>query len=192
MSFPLQAYASTLVIGSGAGKLSENLRVANPFSRSGIVRRPNFKNQNQFAGALADSALAKPRTVLLVHLFDVLEKPIVQLAQQGTQMQRLAVLQPVRRLQDLGQHSMVFRAVLIQACKPGLLHQLLLAPEVHAGEFDELVEEFADPFMAGAAHQRQAELVDGVHEDAVLIVHGTNAYHASVVPSEKSQMSLHE
>jgi hypothetical protein len=46
--------------------------------------------------------------------------------------------------------------------------------------------------MAGAAHQRQAELVDGVHEDAVLIVHGTNAYHASVVPSEKSQMSLHE
>jgi hypothetical protein len=30
--------------------------------------------------------------------------------------------------------------------------------------------------MAGAAHQREAELVNGVHEDAVLIVHGANAH----------------
>jgi hypothetical protein len=87
---------------------------------------------------------------------------------------------------------MVFSAVFLQASKTGLHHQLFLAPEVHAREFDELVEQFADPFMAGAAHQRQTELVNGVHQDAVLIVHGTNAHRAGVVPGEKSQMSLHE
>jgi hypothetical protein len=107
-------------------------------------------------------------------------------------MQRLAVLQPVRSLQNLGQYSMVFRAMQFQASKTGLRHQLFLAPEVHAREFDELVEQFADPFVAGAAHQRETELVNGVHEDAVLIVHGANADRAGVVPGEKSQMSLHE
>jgi hypothetical protein len=140
----------------------------------------------------ANAALAEPRTVLLIDSFDVLQKPIVQLAQQRTQMNRLAVLQPVRRLQDLSQHSVVLRAMLIQASKTGLRHQLFLAPEVHAREFDELVEQFADPFVAGAAHQRETELVNGVHEDAVLIVHGANADRAGVVPGEKSQMSLHE
>jgi hypothetical protein len=70
---------------------------------------------------------------------------------------------------------MVFRAMLFQASEAGLRHQLFLATEVHAREFDEVVEQFADPFVARATHQRQTELVDGVHEDAVLIVHGANA-----------------
>jgi hypothetical protein len=40
-----------------------------------------------------------------------------------------------------------------QAGKVGLLHQLLLAKEVHARELDELVKQFADLLTASAADQ---------------------------------------
>lgn len=64
--------------------------------------------------------------------------------------------------------------------------------KVHAGELDELVEQLADGLAPGAADEGQPECVDGVHEDAVLIVHGAHAHAAGVVPGEKGHMSLHK
>ena len=59
---------------------------------------------------------------------------------------------------------------------------------MHAGKFDELVQQFADLFAPGAAHQRQTQRVDGIHQDAVLIVHGPHAHRAGVVPGKKRHM----
>ena len=41
-------------------------------------------------------------------------------------------------------------------------------------------------------HQRQAQCVDRIHQDAVLVVHGAHTHAAGMTPREKSHMSLHK
>jgi hypothetical protein len=124
----------------------------------------------------------KPRRILLIHGFDVMQESVVQAAEQGAQLHSLSVLQAMRGPQNVGQHAMVLGAVLLKACKAGLIHKLLLAPEVHARKLDELVQQLADPLAPGPAHQRQAQRVDGIYEDSVLVVHGAHAHAAGMVP----------
>jgi len=45
---------------------------------------------------------------------------------------------------------------------------------------------------SASVRQRQAQLIHGVHQYSVLVVHCTHAHGAGVVPGEKSHMSLHE
>ncbi len=116
---------------------------------------------------------------------------MVQAAKQRAQLNAFAVLQPMRRLQNIGQHAMVLGAMLFQPGKSRPLHQLLFAPEVHAGKLQELIQQLTDLFLARAAHQRQAQRINCIHQDAMLIVHGAHAHVAGVTPREKSHMSLH-
>jgi hypothetical protein len=126
----------------------------------------------------------------LIEGFNVMQESPVQATEQGTQLHPVSVLQAMRGLENFGQHAMVLGAMLLKVRKSGLLHELLLAPEVHARELDELIQQLADPLAPGSAHQRKTQSVDGVHEDSVLIVHGAHAHVAGVVPGEKSHMSL--
>jgi|HubBroStandDraft_1064217.scaffolds.fasta_scaffold412483_2 hypothetical protein len=135
--------------------------------------------------------LMKPRYILLIHGFDVMQESASQTAERGTQLHSHSVLQTMCSLQNVGQHAMVLGAMFLQALKAGLRHDLLFAPEVHAGELNEFVQELADPFAPGSTHQREAQRVDGIHQDSVLVVHGPHAHATSVVPSKKSHMSLH-
>jgi hypothetical protein len=41
-------------------------------------------------------------------------------------------------------------------------------------------------------HEGEAQIVDGVHEDAVLVVDGADFNGAVVVPSKESHISLHK
>jgi hypothetical protein len=93
--------------------------------------------------------------------------------------------------QHLGQHPVMFCAMVPEAGKAGLLHQLLLAEEVHTRELDEPVKQLADLLAAAAADQGQPQFVHGVHQDSVLVVHRANFDGAGVVPGEKRHMSLH-
>jgi hypothetical protein len=93
------------------------------------------------------------------------------------------MLQAMSRLKHLRQHPPVFGAMLLEAGKGRLFHQLLFTPEVHAGELDQAVQMLADFFTSAAMDQRQAQFVDRIHEDAVLVVHGANVDRAGVVPS---------
>jgi len=63
----------------------------------------------------ANAVLAEPWAIFLVHLLNMFEKTVVQLRQQRTQVEGLAVLQPVRSLQNLRQHLMVCSTMLAKA-----------------------------------------------------------------------------
>ena len=142
--------------------------------------------------ALVRAVLIQPRAILLVQSLDVVDEPVVQEAQRIAHVHGLAVLQPVGGLMELRQQTLVLRAVLGQRGKAGLLHQLLFAPEVHARELDQPVQQLASLFATATAHHRQPKFVHCIHQDAVLIVHGSYADGAGVVPGQKGHMSLRE
>lgn len=141
-------------------------------------------------GASADAIFPQPRPILAVHLGDMLDEPLVQCREQGVQGHLFGALETMGCLHYGGQYAVVFGSMLDKADEAGLFHEVLLAGEMHAGEVDELVEQVADFFAAGAAIERQTQVIDRVHEDAMLIVHGANADGAGMVPGEKSHMSL--
>ncbi len=111
-------------------------------------------------------------------------------AKQGAHGDCFSVLDGMGSLNHLGQHPVVLGAVVREAGKAGLLQQLLFAPEMHARELDQLVDDGADLLAAATANDSLAQFVHGVHENAVLIVHGSDAYGARVVPGKKGQSSL--
>ena len=82
------------------------------------------------------------------------------------QVHVFAVLQPMRRLQNVRQHAMVLGAMFFQTRKSGPLHQLLFAPEVHPRKLHELIQQLTDLFLSCASHQRQAQRVDRIHQNA--------------------------
>jgi hypothetical protein len=140
--------------------------------------------------ALVDAAFIQPWAILAVQALDVLDESVAQGAEQLAHLDSFAVLHAMGRLEDLRQDAVVLGAVRGQAGKAGLLHQLLFAPEVHARELDEPVQQRAYLFAAATAHYRQAKFVHRIHQDAVLIVHGSYADGAGVVPGQKGHVSL--
>ena len=70
----------------------------------------------------------------------------------------------------------------VQAGSPFQQHYETALSLYNAGRYDEAVKEFAGLFPAGAVDEGEAELVHGVHEDAVLVVHSADVDGASVVP----------
>jgi hypothetical protein len=105
-----------------------------------------------------------------------------QKAEQRAHLHLIAVLHAMGGVKNPRQHMLVLDAVFGQAGKTVLLQQLLLAPEVHARELDQPVQHLADLFSARTAHRRQAKLVHGIQQDAVLVIHGSHADGAGAVP----------
>src|SRR5208283_5111597 len=132
--------------------------------------------------ALIDPALVQPRAVLPVQALDVLEIAVAQGFQQSAHVNGFAVLLAMNRGPEEFQQAAMLGAVREQAWEPALFHQLFLAPEMHARELDQPVCELGNLLAAGAAHHGLANLIDGVHEDAVLVVHGADADATGVVP----------
>ena len=71
------------------------------------------------------------------------------------------------RLQNPGEHLLMLEAVLGEAGEIGVLHELFFAGEVHAGEFDQALEQFGNGLAACAVDDGKTQFVHGVHEDAV-------------------------
>jgi hypothetical protein len=92
------------------------------------------------------------------------------------------VLEAMGRRENLRLNGMVQAAVFRQSRESSLLHQLLFAGKMQAAELDELFKELADLFAPCAANEREAQLVHGIHEDTVLMVHGFYADGAGMVP----------
>jgi hypothetical protein len=128
------------------------------------------------------AALIEPGGVLAVECTHVLYEPVAQKFEQRSHGNQLAVLHPMRGFEQLCEQAPVLGAMLFKAGKAILLHQLLLARKVHARKPDELVEHLAHCFAAGAVHGGQMQVVDRIHEDAVLIIHGGDSDGAGVVP----------
>ena len=72
-----------------------------------------------------------------------------------------------------------------------LAKELLFTLEVHLGEFDEALELNADTAAISTANEHDPQVVECVHQDAVLVVHGFDTDDALVTPSQKRHIHLH-
>jgi len=131
---------------------------------------------------LVHAALIEPGSILAIHALDVLGIGFSEETEQGAHLHLLSVLYAVSGLENLREDALMLATVLIATGKEMLLEQMLLAFEVHARELDEPVEHLADLFPAHAADHRESKFVHGIHEDTVLIIHGSDADCAGVVP----------
>jgi len=132
--------------------------------------------------ALEDVALVEPGTIEAVEIFDMTCVAFAELREHGTCLELCSALDALGRIEQLGEDAVVLGPMIGKSWKTGLLHEFFLAPEVHPGELDESVKDFADIFATSAVNEGEAEVVDRVHEDAVLIVHGANVDRGCVVP----------
>jgi hypothetical protein len=81
--------------------------------------------------------------------------------------------------------------VFFHAGEAMLLQEELFALKVHLCKFDETFELQADGAAIGSLDKRDAYLVQRVHQDSVLIVHGFDSDDTIVTPLQKGHNHLH-
>jgi hypothetical protein len=87
---------------------------------------------------------------------------------------------------------MVVRSlVFVDAGEELLLQQTFFTLKVHTGELDEPFELEAEIPAIGSVDKHSANLVQRVHQDPVLIVHGFDADDALVTPCQRAHNHLH-
>ena len=138
-----------------------------------------------------DAALVQPRAVGLVELLNVLKIPGRKELEQGTEMNGLIMVDLFQCGIELCQQVPVGSPMCFETGEGLLLQELFLALEVHMGEFDETFELQADGAAVATMEERDAQLIQGVHQDAVLIVHGLYADDALMAPSQQGHCILH-
>jgi len=112
----------------------------------------------------------------------VLQVPVAHSAKQRVHRYIFTVFHAVSRFPKISQQTLVRGAVLGQTGKSSLFQQLLLAPEVQDRKLDKPLQQLAQLFPATPPHYSQTKLIQGIHQDAVLVVHGPNANRAGMTP----------
>jgi hypothetical protein len=82
--------------------------------------------------------------------------------------------------------------MVVNTGKTLLEEESLFTLEVHLGEVDETFEQQGNLAAAGSMHEHDAQVIERIHEDAVLIVDGLNANNAFVTPRQQRHISLRE
>jgi hypothetical protein len=153
--------------------------------RQGIIGQEDTLFEWNSVGArfaLVDSPLIQPGAVELVGAFEVFQVAVAHPAKQRVHGNIFAVLDAMGRLPQIGQQPLMRQTVRGQAGETGLLQQLLLALEVHGGKLDKPVEQFTQLFFSATAHGGKAKLIHGIHQDAMLVVHGSDTNGAGMIP----------
>ena len=94
----------------------------------------------------------EPRGVLAVERADMFHEPVAEKLEQRLHGKRFAMVCALRGFEHLREQALMLGTVFLQAGKAIMFHQLLFAEKVHARELDELVEQIAYFFAAGAVH----------------------------------------
>lgn len=134
---------------------------------------------------LVDAVIVEPWTVLLIELFDVLAIPTAKEVKQCGSFNGIALLDPQSGFLNVAEQFLMCRAVLFETWKSISFEQLFFADEVHSRELEKAIQVVVELFTGAAAYEGRVELIDGIHEDAVLIVHRLNANRTRVTPSQK-------
>jgi len=112
--------------------------------------------------------------------------PVAQKQEHRFHVDLTVVLGAQRGVLELSQQLLVCIPMLANSGEPVPLQQLLLAGKMHARELDQPVQRLAHLLSSLAVNQRQANLVQGIHQDGVLLVHRFHAYRTRMIPGEKS------
>lgn len=93
---------------------------------------------------------------------------------------------------ELGQQIPVCGLVIVDARESLLGKQLLFTLKMHLGEVDQTLELQAEGAAVGSAEQHEAQFIQAVHQNPVLIVHGLYADDARVAPRQLRHSYLHD
>ena len=74
-----------------------------------------------------------------------------------------------------GEQMHVRCAVFIESGEAFMLQELFFALKVHLGEFDQTLELNADVAAIATVDEQDAQLIQGVHQDPMLVVHCLDA-----------------
>jgi hypothetical protein len=93
---------------------------------------------------------------------------------------------------ELCQQVMVCGAMVVDSGEALSQEELFFTLKVHLGEVDETFELQADAAAVDSAKKHDPQFIQGIHEDAVLIVHGFDADDALVTPGQQRHINLRE
>ncbi len=122
----------------------------------------------------------------------MIEIPGGQKAEQGGNVEGFVVVDALESGMELRQQELVGGAMFRKGRKSLLQKQAFFTLEVHLGEVDEAFEVYADAAAIGSAQEHDAQFVEGIHEDAVLIVDGLDPDDALVTPRQQRHIILRE
>ena len=90
------------------------------------------------------------------------------------------------------QQMLVCSPMFVDAGETLSQQKLFFTLKVHLGEVDEAFELQADVAAVGSAKKHDAQFIQRIHEDAVLIVDGFDADDALVTPRQQRHILLRE
>jgi hypothetical protein len=143
-------------------------------------------------GQLIDAVLVQPRAAGLVELFNMVEIPRGQEREQRWEVKDFFVVNLLQSRVEFSKQMLVCGPMVVDAGEALLQQELFFTLKVHLGEVDEAFELQADVVAVGSAKQHDAQVIQRIHEDAVLIVDGFDADDALVTPRQKRHIPLRE
>jgi hypothetical protein len=123
-------------------------------------------------------------------LLDVFLIPRGEELEHGTEVDGFFPVQIFQSFVEPGEQRVMGVAMLFRSRETMLPEQLFFTVKVHLSEVNEAFELEADIAAFCAFYQHAAQFVQGIHEDAVLVIHGLNADDALVTPRQRGQISL--
>ena len=123
-------------------------------------------------GNSIDAVLVQPRAAGLVKLLHMIQVPGRQEPKERWEVEDFFVVDLFKRRVELCQQMMVCDSVVVDTREALLQQELLFALKVHLCEVDEAFELQVDLATVGSAQEHDAQIIQRIHEDAVLIIDG--------------------
>jgi hypothetical protein len=136
--------------------------------------------------------LVEPGAVRLIELLNMFLVPRREEFQKRAEVDGLFTVHMFERGVETGEKSVMGGPVVVGSGEALLLEELFFALKVHLGKLDKAFELQRDIAAAGSADEHAAQIVQRVHQNSVLIVHGLNANDALVTPRQQGHISLQD
>jgi hypothetical protein len=143
-------------------------------------------------GGSIDAVIVQPCAAGLVELLHVVEIPGRQERKERREVEEFFSVDLFQGLVELSHQVMVRVSMVVDTGEALLEQELFFTPKVHMGEVDEAFELQGDAAAVGSAKEHDAQIIQGIHQDAVLIVHGFDADDAFVTPGQQRHIYLRE
>jgi hypothetical protein len=139
-----------------------------------------------------DAVIVQPCAAGLVEPLHVVEIPRGQEPKQGWDVESFFVVYLFQSHVKLRQQMVVCGAMLVDTGEALSEQELFFTLKVHLGEVDEAFELQGDATPVDSAKKHDPEFIQGIHQDAVLVVHGFDANNAFVTPRQQGHIYLPE
>jgi hypothetical protein len=136
--------------------------------------------------------IVQPRAAGLVELLHVVEVPRGQEPKERWDVESFFVVDLFQSHVELCQQVVVSGAMFVDTGEALSQQELFFTLKVHLGEVDEAFELQGDAAAIDSAKKHDPQFIQGIHQDAVLIVHGFDANNAFVTPRQQGHIYLRE